>query len=722
MPTAELNPLAPAEPTNFADRDVRARGSATDATLVRRMRGGDERAFETIFKRHHAPLLSYCRHMLASLDEAEDALQQTFIRAHRALLGESPPRELRPWLYAIARNCCLSAIAARRSTDELDERTPSLGGLSEEVHGREELRELVTDIAALPEDQRSALLLSELDDLSHRAIADVVGCPVSKVKALVYQARTALMAERAARSASCRDIREELAIARGGALRRGPLRRHVRLCSGCRDFQLAVETQRQSLAIVLPVLPSAALAARIFGHGALHAVAGAAGVGQAGAGIAPAAGGTSAVSGTSAAAGTSAVAGTSAAAGGGTGVVAAGGAAAGTTATAGTAVVSTTSASAWIGGGLVAKVAVGGAVAALATVGAVAIPHRPWRASRHTAHGALHSGARSTSAAATGTGGGVASNAVFASAPGLSQASPAALQGPSPAGSVELGLSGLVSPTAGLEAAATGARPPGSGSTSPLPGAGGVTAPTNGTVAATLAGRRAQARRARLQKLRNRRRLLEHRQRLRKRRLLRKKRRLLLKQRKHRKLLPTVKPPLVAPTVAAPAPKPTHRKKKTPQAASSPTPSTSSTTTADQTPTKHRKTRTAEGGATGASPTAAGTTPTSTGTAPTSTGTTPTSTGTTPKSRKTGKGSTTGSASGTATGESSGTGTSPATGKETDGGTGSGTGSSSSGGGSSSSSTAKHHKPSTAADGSATSEPLEENTLDANQPSDQPLG
>jgi RNA polymerase sigma factor (sigma-70 family) len=681
MPTAELNPLAPVEPTDSAERGARARGLATDARLVRRMRDGDERAFETIFKRHHAPLLSYCRHMLSSQDEAEDALQQTFIRAHRALLGESPPRELRPWLYAIARNCCLSAIAARRSTDELDERTPSLGGLSEEVHEREELRELVGDIARLPEDQRSALLLSELDDLSHRAIADVVGCPVSKVKALVYQARTTLMAEREARSASCRDIREELAVARGGELRRGPLRRHLRLCAGCRDFQLAVEAQRQSLAIVLPVLPSAALAARILGHGALHA-----------------------------AASTSAVAGTGAAAGGGTGVVATGGAVTGTTATAGTAAVSGTSASAWIGGGLVAKVAVGGAVAALATVGAVAIPHRLWHPSRHIAQGATHSGARSASTVVAATDGGVASNAAFAStATGLSQGSAAAIQGTSPAGSFELGLSGLVSPAAGLEAAATGALPAGSGGASQLPGDSSVIPPANGTVA-TVTGRRAQARRARLRVLRERRRLRERRQRLRKRRLLRKKRLLLRKQRKHRKLLSTPKPPPVAPPAAAPAPKPARHKKKTPQATASPTPSTSPTTTADQTPAKHKKTRTSEGGATtGASPTSTGTTPTAAGTTPPATGTTPTSTGTTPVSHKTGKGSTTGGASGTATGESSGSGASPAAGKETGSGSGTGTG--------------KHHKPSIAAGGgSTTSEPLEENTLDANQPSDQPLG
>ena len=220
-----------------------------DATLVRRMQAGDERAFEEIFKRHHAPLLSYCRHMLGNQAEGEDALQQAFIKAHQALLGGNAPRELRPWLYAIARNCCLSAIAARRTTAPLQDDTPALAGLTEEVHRREDLRELVAGIGRLPEDQRSALLLAELDDLDHRAIATIVGCEVSKVKALIYQARSALIADRDARETPCEDIREQLAVARGGELRRGPLRRHLKLCVGCRDFQLAVNAQRQSLGV-----------------------------------------------------------------------------------------------------------------------------------------------------------------------------------------------------------------------------------------------------------------------------------------------------------------------------------------------------------------------------------------------------------------------------------------------------------------------------------------
>jgi RNA polymerase sigma factor (sigma-70 family) len=314
------------------------------------VRSGDERAFEAIFKRHHAPLLSYARHMLANQDEAEDALQHAFIKAYRALLGGTVPRELRPWLYAIVRNCCLSAIAARRHPVELDEHTANLAGLSEVVHEREDLRELLADIGRLPEDQRSALLLAELDDLSHQSIATIVGCPVTKVKALIYQARSTLIADRDARSASCRDICEELAVARGGELRRGPLRRHLSLCVGCRDFQKALAAQRRSLAVALPVLPSAGLAAKILSHGALRA-AGAAGRagGAVGSATAPA----------------------GAAAGGGASV----GTAASTAATGASAAAGSGGTGAVVGSSVLAKVAIGGAVAALATAGAVTTVH-----------------------------------------------------------------------------------------------------------------------------------------------------------------------------------------------------------------------------------------------------------------------------------------------------------------------------------------------------------
>jgi RNA polymerase sigma factor (sigma-70 family) len=324
---------------------ARERARGRDAELVQGAVGGDERCFEAIFQRHHPPLLSYCRHMLGSREEAEDALQQTFMRAHRALGAGNAPRELRPWLYAIARNRCLSTIAARRATDVLGGEEPALTGLTEEVQEREDLRELVRDIGGLPEEQRSALLLAELEDLDHRAIATVLGCPVSKVKALVHQARTTLIAQRDARATPCEEIRAQLSVARGGELRRGPLRRHLKLCEGCRDFRYAVELQRGSLAAILPVLPSAALAARILGPGALHAAAGAGGTaGGAGAAATGAGGG---------------AAGTGAAGGIGAGAIV---------------------------GGVAAKVAVVGALVVVATAGAVVVPHRLAHASPAGGH------------------------------------------------------------------------------------------------------------------------------------------------------------------------------------------------------------------------------------------------------------------------------------------------------------------------------------------------
>jgi RNA polymerase sigma factor (sigma-70 family) len=333
---------------------------------MRGVRAGDERSFEAIFKRHHAPLLSYCRHMLGSRDEGEDALQQAFIKAHRALLGGSAPRELRPWLYAIARNCCLSAIAARRTTVQLEDRMPALAGLSEEVHRREDLRELLAGIGRLPEDQRSALLLAELEDLPHRTIATIVGCEVSKVKALIYQARSSLIADRNAREASCRDIREELSVARGGELRRGPLRRHLKLCEGCRDFQLAVSAQRESFAAVLPVLPSAGLLVAILGHGAAHGI-GAAGL--AGTGGLASAGGTGAAATATGAGGVGGLTATGTTVGAGSTVGA-------STAVGASAAGGGTTIGALIGGGLATKLAVGGAVLAMAAVGGVTAHNR----------------------------------------------------------------------------------------------------------------------------------------------------------------------------------------------------------------------------------------------------------------------------------------------------------------------------------------------------------
>jgi RNA polymerase sigma factor (sigma-70 family) len=247
---------------------------ASDERLVDALRAGSEAAFEVIYTRHHRGVLSFCRHMLGSVEEAEDAVQHTFLAAYRDLVRSTKPVRLRPWLYAIARNRCLSVLRARReqASDELVE--PSTEHLSHEVERRHDLRALLGDLAALAPDQRAALVLAELGDMSHDEIGDVLGCPKEKVKALVFQARSSLIASRTARETSCAEIREQLANLRGGSLRRNTLRRHMRECPGCREYRDQVLAQRDALALILPVAPTLGLKATVLGAAGVTAAAG----------------------------------------------------------------------------------------------------------------------------------------------------------------------------------------------------------------------------------------------------------------------------------------------------------------------------------------------------------------------------------------------------------------------------------------------------------------
>ena len=88
---------------------------------MRLVRVGDESAFEAIYDRHHRGILSFCRHMLGSREEGEDAVQHTFIAAYRDITAADKPIQLKAWLYTIARNRCLSILRARREQVALDD-------------------------------------------------------------------------------------------------------------------------------------------------------------------------------------------------------------------------------------------------------------------------------------------------------------------------------------------------------------------------------------------------------------------------------------------------------------------------------------------------------------------------------------------------------------------------------------------------------------------------
>jgi RNA polymerase sigma factor (sigma-70 family) len=245
--------------TAYVRRSRAALRLASDKRLVALVRAGEAVGFEVLYDRHARKLLSFCRHMLGSRQDGEDALQRTFASAYRALLVDERAIELRPWLFAIARNECLSILRQRHPTGELDDAEPSTEGLSSRVERREDLRDVLADVRALPERQRAALLLSELGGFTHAQIAEAVGARPEQIKAYVFQARSNLIAERDAREQSCFEVRAQVASTRGAALLQRRLSRHLRRCRGCRDYSAALRRQRQSLAIVLPVAPSLAL-------------------------------------------------------------------------------------------------------------------------------------------------------------------------------------------------------------------------------------------------------------------------------------------------------------------------------------------------------------------------------------------------------------------------------------------------------------------------------
>src|SRR4051812_8644392 len=145
--------------------------------------GDDAAAFAALYERHHQALYRYCRSIVRHEEDAQDALQNTMTRAFAALQNEARDFELRPWLFRIAHNEAVTILRQRRRTAvALDDATAGTGELVDRVAEREELRLLRLDLAELPERQRAALVLRELNGLSHVEIAQVLDLSISGVK------------------------------------------------------------------------------------------------------------------------------------------------------------------------------------------------------------------------------------------------------------------------------------------------------------------------------------------------------------------------------------------------------------------------------------------------------------------------------------------------------------------------------------------------------------
>ncbi|MBK5232844.1 MAG: sigma-70 family RNA polymerase sigma factor, partial [Thermoleophilia bacterium] len=262
-----------------------------DEQLIALVRSGNSGAFDIIVDRYQARLLGFCRQMIGSTEDAEDVLQEVFVNAYKAMIADNREINLRPWLYRIARNRSLNHLRKPKAdAQESMDMVPMTveGGTAEKVHNREEFRQLLNDVTKLPETQRAALLLREIDALSYEEIAEAMDTTVPSVKSLLVRARISLAEASQARMLTCGEVRVELAeAAEGLAKATGPVRRHVRGCEECSEFRKQLRSDTKVLAMLVPVGPLLALKAAL---GAKLGFGGSAGAGSA----ASSAGGTAA--------------------------------------------------------------------------------------------------------------------------------------------------------------------------------------------------------------------------------------------------------------------------------------------------------------------------------------------------------------------------------------------------------------------------------------------
>lgn len=162
-----------------------------DRRLVALVRDGYELAFEEIVRRYGKPLARYAGAIVGN--RADDVTQDAFSKALLALRRDGDEIELRPWLFRIVRNTALN---------ELRDRPPSAEALAGEIAGgrnpaeelerREELADLMRRLQSLPEPQRAAIVMRELEGLGHEEIAAALGLSGGAARQAIYRARQAL--------------------------------------------------------------------------------------------------------------------------------------------------------------------------------------------------------------------------------------------------------------------------------------------------------------------------------------------------------------------------------------------------------------------------------------------------------------------------------------------------------------------------------------------------
>jgi RNA polymerase sigma factor (sigma-70 family) len=236
----------------------------------------DQDALVAVYERYHQRLYRYCFSIVGNAADAEDALQNTMVKALRALPGEERQIQLKPWLYRIAHNESIELLRRRQEEVEVDpELVASAADPAETAARRQRLRSLFHDLAQLPERQRGALVMRELGGLEFDQIAEAFETSAAVARQTVYEARIGLRQMEAGREMSCDEVTKALSAEDRRVLRRRDIRAHLRTCADCRAFGEAIGARKQDMAALapLPAVVSAGLLQAVLGGGQAGAAA-----------------------------------------------------------------------------------------------------------------------------------------------------------------------------------------------------------------------------------------------------------------------------------------------------------------------------------------------------------------------------------------------------------------------------------------------------------------
>lgn len=168
-----------------------------DRELMERARAGERAAFDQLVERYQRRLLRLVLRLLRDQAEAEDVVQEAFLRAYRALPRFRGDAAFYTWLYRIALNGARNAILRRRqrggpqgvTAPQLPAPVGEIGTPESMLLSKQVMQTIDAAMDALPLDLRTAIVLREIEGLSYEEIAQVMACPLGTVRSRIFRAR-----------------------------------------------------------------------------------------------------------------------------------------------------------------------------------------------------------------------------------------------------------------------------------------------------------------------------------------------------------------------------------------------------------------------------------------------------------------------------------------------------------------------------------------------------